>query len=529
MPRGTRGLKALIESTPASHTTGRTRAAKFAASNMSRHFLCFDSSISRAQRVAFYMAANAALPERTYAANVTEPRLIADPLHPAFGQFGLFATARIPSQTVLMCYGGFVQAHGVFPCSQAYTMGYGGVNDDLEIDSEFVGNLARFANDPRGCPGTPGANLVAQSKHNRLGEAFTAIITKRMIMPGEELLLSYGSRHRLSGHHWVTRDGRRLSRPRIMPPMSGAARTVDDRLAEAGVNLVWQCASCGTWTERLDAVLIVAVCGSCGCPRAARAPVAALPKGTVRAAEKRPRTRSTEKGLEDVGRHVHVPPPNVPLDAELTVNHEVIAAQLQCHLPAVAGASPPASLSSPWPMDFPLVTWQVWDPEVPHTLVQRYAVFHQQKGIHICDQGEIGADDASNADAGRVTSVVAANKYERGDEVAVLGGLLVHEGDPRIDSAPLKVFIVDACMAACAGEGEEEVREIFLIAGDNVVPRLVLLVANELICAKRSKDPSIANVVPHLRRDPLGFLFVALIATRPLGHDDEVVVLAKNG
>jgi hypothetical protein len=542
---------------------GRSRSTKFATTPTARNYFVFASSVSRLQRVAFYLAANSLLPPNAFAESVAEPRVIADPLHPAFGQFGLFAKARIPAATVLMCYSGFVQGHGSFPCSQAYTMGYGGEHSDLEIDSEFVGNLARFANDPRGCPNNPSANLVAASRQNRLGENFSAITTKRVILPGEELLLSYGARHRLSGHHWVTRGGRRLSRPRVMPPLSGPSLATD----VGNRQLLWQCAQCGTWTQRIDAVLVVSVCGKCGAPRAAHAPLVAVEPGAV---EIRPAAAIAGIGLKrarspiasGTAGHVAeeaphskaghprgaqarteadeavVPPTNVPMDHVATVLHPAIAAQLMSGGGGLAGTLPPLSLPSPWPLDFPYVTWQLWDPEVPHATIHQFGNFHHQSSLSLRGSGGASANRESAAvgPSTRGAIVVTAAAFAAGSEVAVVGGVLVLEGDASIAAAPVALSIVDALQASIeallVGDvgGRATVDDLVAVFDNttsDMVPRLVLLATNETSCCRLSSDPTEATAEARLVRDPLGFLYVSLAACRDLRPDDEVVILRR--
>jgi len=479
---------------------GRTKAAKYIPTPMSRHFIIFDNSISRSQRVGFYMACVAALPSTEASWDVVEPRLIADPMHPAFGQFGLFAKVKIPSQTTIMCYGGFVQHHGSFPCSQAYTMGYGGFNEDLEIDSEFIGNLARFANDPRGCPGSPMANVVAQTKHTRLGETYAAIITKRLINAGEELLLGYGPKHRLAGHSWTTRGGPQVTRMRAMPPEP--LSTVNN----LNVTFWWQCAQCGSWTQHVMSPLVVSLCGNCNAPRAARAPMCALDDEAVK------KLRSAAAASNDA---VAAPPPakhhrteatavednvEAPQQREpLTIDYPATAVQLAIQPKPL---DPPFSLPSAWPLDFPFVTWQLWDTHVPHSTILAYSHFSCQSTIAIIEDVTTGRSGVTvNADTAK------------GGKVAAVGGLLVHADDERVHEAPLAFHLYDLC------EGVEDV-------GDGVVPPMVYLASNETSLIQKAIQLSDANCRAVMMRDPLGFLWVALIATRDLSIDEELIVWA---
>ena len=145
---------------------------------------------------------------------LVQPALITDPRHPACGQFGLFALVNLDNRAAIDCYAGIVEHSGRYPGAQNYTMSYGtkqsnisSLSVELVIDAEECGNLARFANDPRNIfhyhnekGGVPAeANVHACAYKTRLGETFTAIVTKRKIQKGEEILLDYGSDHPLSG------------------------------------------------------------------------------------------------------------------------------------------------------------------------------------------------------------------------------------------------------------------------------------------------------------------------------------------
>ncbi|CBZ30789.1 conserved hypothetical protein [Leishmania mexicana MHOM/GT/2001/U1103] len=151
----------------------------------------------------------------TYAPEeLLEVRVITDPRHPAYGQAGLFAKSTIPSNTIVTPYSGFIEVFATSCNSRTYTMGFGAVGDDYALDAEFVGNYGRFANDPRGV-GTLQANLSAENRFNSRGESFTALVSRRQINAGEEILMSYGKAHRLSATPWMNVQGEPIMRPRL--------------------------------------------------------------------------------------------------------------------------------------------------------------------------------------------------------------------------------------------------------------------------------------------------------------------------
>ncbi|KAG5466273.1 hypothetical protein LSCM4_01419 [Leishmania orientalis] len=203
------------------------RSLKFAASWHARQFLAFDTAISRDDRLLLYMELFAfrqhlvdrcVLPDfqpATYAPEeVLEVRVITDPRHPAYGQAGLFAKSTIPPNTIVTPYSGFIEVFGTSCNSRTYTMGFGAFGDDYALDAEFVGNYGRFANDPRGV-GTLQANISAENRFNSRGESFTALVSRRQINAGEEILMSYGKAHRLSAAPWMNVQGEPIMRPRL--------------------------------------------------------------------------------------------------------------------------------------------------------------------------------------------------------------------------------------------------------------------------------------------------------------------------
>ncbi|RHW70420.1 SET domain containing protein [Trypanosoma brucei equiperdum] len=207
------------------------RSLKFPVGEQSRNFLAFDPSISKHDRMIFHMGVLAhaeslidsdILPCFTVPVylpgNYTELRVITDRRHPAFGQIGLFAKRTIPANFVVTPYSGYVEIFGTSCSSRTYTMGYGSLSDDYALDAEFAGNYGRFANDPRGMEGVT-ANISAESRFTARGETYTALVSRRIINKGEEILMSYGKAHNLTHSPWTGIKGELLTRYRVRSPM----------------------------------------------------------------------------------------------------------------------------------------------------------------------------------------------------------------------------------------------------------------------------------------------------------------------
>ncbi|GET92752.1 hypothetical protein, conserved [Leishmania tarentolae] len=207
--------------------TPSRRSLKFSPGCHARHFLAFDTAISRDERLLLLMELFAfcqqlvdrrVLPHFQIASYVPEEllevRVITDPRHPAYGQAGLFAKGTIPSNTIVTPYSGFIEIFATSCNSRTYTMGFGASGDEYALDAEFVGNYGRFANDPRGV-GTLQANLSAENRFNNRGESFTALVSRRQINAGEEILMSYGKAHRLQPTPWMNVHGEPIMRPRL--------------------------------------------------------------------------------------------------------------------------------------------------------------------------------------------------------------------------------------------------------------------------------------------------------------------------
>jgi len=120
-----------------------------------------------------------------------EVRPIVDHLHAAHGQHGLFATKKIPAQTLIVEYIGEVHSDDR-PTSDYDISLYrfpGGEN--VGVDAASMGNEARFVNDYRGVRPKPNAQFA---------DRWTASGDLRMgiwslapgIRKGDEIVVSYG-------------------------------------------------------------------------------------------------------------------------------------------------------------------------------------------------------------------------------------------------------------------------------------------------------------------------------------------------
>lgn len=108
--------------------------------------------------------------------------------HPAKGQLGLFATARIPRGTYLVDYLGYVSIAPETSTSSDYVLSLC-AELGVGIDAERMGNEARFVNDYRGVRNRPNAGFVDVERN---GERRIGIETREEVKKGEELCVSYG-------------------------------------------------------------------------------------------------------------------------------------------------------------------------------------------------------------------------------------------------------------------------------------------------------------------------------------------------
>jgi SET domain-containing protein len=118
-------------------------------------------------------------------------RAIVDPSHPAHGQHGLFATKKIPPQTLIVEYIGEVHSDER-PTSDYDISLYrfpGGEN--VGVDAATMGNEARFVNDYRGIRPKPNAQFA--DRWTASGDLRMGIWSLASgIRKGDEIVVSYG-------------------------------------------------------------------------------------------------------------------------------------------------------------------------------------------------------------------------------------------------------------------------------------------------------------------------------------------------
>lgn len=417
------------------------RSVKFTAGPHARHFIAFDAAVSKEERILLYMELFAfakslvdrdILPDFPFAAYLPEElvgiRVVSDPRHPAYGQAGLYANRPIPSGTIVAPYAGIIEIFTTSCNSRTYTMGFGSLSDDYALDAEFCGNCGRFANDPRGVEGQT-ANLSAESKYSNRGESFTALVARRLIQEGEEILMSYGKAHSLSASPWVGVRGDALMRPRFggtVPfPMlkhcaqpvtaNGTAVTVDDE-EEASFQVMWECTQCAAWSPcHSPAMVRIDYCVVCHSPKLSGAKLVAL-------LSSQPVTVDTLKAAAGVASPCPVEDTPIPSPAEVgkvdgRVRQRVTgrpsngptSASPSCIIPPSPGPSttshqwPPlySSMRVDWPMNVPFLPWQVWDTAVPATALGKHSKFDSSEHIFLYHVGCEGSDGSSSEEGDR--------------------------------------------------------------------------------------------------------------------------------
>lgn len=375
------GLLSDIKYTPS------RKPSKFEHTNYSRHFLYLDSAISREDRQILYMEIFACArslvgesvpPEFTippYAPEeYLELRVINDHLHPAYGQVGLFAKRNIPSNTVVTSYSGFIEVFGSSCNSRTYTMGFGNIGDDFALDAEFAGNYGRFANDPRGVIGLT-ANILAENRFNSRGECFTALVSKRQITEGEEILMAYGKAHNLCNSPWMDATDRFLLRYRSGGMMPSAFFRRDSFSYE----LMWECAQCGMWSNGDHRHLDLKFCGNCrapqitGTPLVGAARISSVTDNNKGGAQKRPCNSSDSN----------------------SVSHENAASTGTGDDSLIASSAVYSAVKVNWPGCVPFLPWQVWDPSVPIHTVLQHSRFETQENLLVYTVTPFLDDNAS--------------------------------------------------------------------------------------------------------------------------------------
>ncbi|KAG8838781.1 hypothetical protein FRC18_002847 [Serendipita sp. 400] len=125
--------------------------------------------------------------------------------HPAHGQLGLFASKKIPPNTMIIYYLG--QVHAEQRTTSDYNLSLirlpiqenisiASIDDPgyihIGIDAEFMGNEARCINDYRGIAQRPNA-LFKEVKHPTTGQIRMSVWSGTKPIPKhEEILVSYG-------------------------------------------------------------------------------------------------------------------------------------------------------------------------------------------------------------------------------------------------------------------------------------------------------------------------------------------------
>ncbi|KAI0762671.1 SET domain protein [Fomes fomentarius] len=116
---------------------------------------------------------------------------ISDPSHPAHGQYGLFATKKIPPRTLILDYIG--EVHCDDRLASDYDLSLYRTTDHISVgvDAQHAGNEARFVNDFRGINQKP--NVLFQERRTEGGELRMSVWSgSEPIKKGDELLVSYG-------------------------------------------------------------------------------------------------------------------------------------------------------------------------------------------------------------------------------------------------------------------------------------------------------------------------------------------------
>lgn len=112
------------------------------------------------------------------------------PSHPASGQYGLFASKKIPPRSYLLDYIGEVHCDDRSESDYDLSL-HRAEGISVGVDASRMGNEARFINDFRGV--NPKPNAVFQDYRTPDGELRMAVWSSTdPIRKGEEILVSYG-------------------------------------------------------------------------------------------------------------------------------------------------------------------------------------------------------------------------------------------------------------------------------------------------------------------------------------------------
>lgn len=116
---------------------------------------------------------------------------ISDPSHPACGQFGLFATKKIPPRTLILDYIGEIHCDDRLGSDYDLSLYRTADNVSIGVDAQYAGNEARFVNDFRGVKPKP--NAFFQERRTERNELRMSVWSgSETIKKGDELLVSYG-------------------------------------------------------------------------------------------------------------------------------------------------------------------------------------------------------------------------------------------------------------------------------------------------------------------------------------------------
>ena len=432
----------------------------FRITSETRQFLQFDESVGVLDRLEVLTALHAKLDGPFTPAQLVELRVVDDTLHPAFGQYGLFAKIDIPSGVPLMPYSGAVQITESHVSSRNYTMAFCGEDDDLEIDGEFFGSFARFANDPRGTQHQ--ANVRAKSSKTRLGEPYITVESYKAIAAGEEVFLNYGNSHRFDHLADWTDGVRRVTRPRRISPFPcPVSSSVSPKATTTGVIVLkWMCTRCGGWSPLLSSIR--EICIHCSAPKHVDVPM--------------------------VGSYY--PQPAKPFCESPVLSNT--KRQREEH--GVRGKSGSAA---PWPLSFLHSPWQVWDTLVPRETISKYCSAYESQGVFLAEI----QDDAGHCMRLKLCST--SNK-SAGAELGAAGGLVVWRDTNNVVNLDVGLVLP---LPDVLQHGQ----------------RLVLLVTNEFLHAKKAVNRAAANVEFELVRDPMGFVYCSVVAMKDIQSDEELM------
>ncbi|EPS99095.1 hypothetical protein FOMPIDRAFT_1124889 [Fomitopsis schrenkii] len=118
-------------------------------------------------------------------------RRITEPSHPAHGQFGLFAAKKIHPRSYIVDYAGEVHCDDRPGSDYDLSLYREASGLSVGIDSQLMGNEARFVNDYRGIKSKP--NAVFEERRTEAGELRMSVWSgSDLIKKGDEILVSYG-------------------------------------------------------------------------------------------------------------------------------------------------------------------------------------------------------------------------------------------------------------------------------------------------------------------------------------------------